>query len=88
MPGKSEASKRLDKLYLQSGRPIDDEARLRAVTAYMADFLVDTGELDLTLGRTPDQMDSYDLERMGMNSGLQYEVLDWTPPGARNVGSN
>jgi hypothetical protein len=45
--------RRLDDLYLQPDKPVDTEARLHAVTAYMADFLVDTGELDLTLGCMP-----------------------------------
>ena len=53
--GKREAAKRLDDFYLQPGRPIDAEARLRAVSAFMADLLVDTGELDLTLGRIPNE---------------------------------
>jgi hypothetical protein len=63
--GKREAARRLDDFYLQPGRPVDAEARLRAVSAYMADLLVDTGELDLTLGRTPNEdADKYDLDRM------------------------
>lgn len=47
------AAARLDAIYLTPGKPIDKEERLRALTAYMADFIVDTGELDLTVGRVP-----------------------------------
>ena len=47
------ASARLDSIYLTSGKPIDEEERLRALMAYMADLVVDTGELDLTIGRIP-----------------------------------
>jgi len=54
MIGKSKASRRLDGCYLKPGKPVDAETRLRAVNAYVADLLVDTGELDLTLGRTPE----------------------------------
>ena len=62
--GKREAARRLDNFYLQPDRPIDAEARLRAVSAYMADLLVDAGELDLTLGRTPNKdVDKYDLDQ-------------------------
>ena len=62
--GKREAARRLDNFYLQPDRPIDAEARLRAVIAYMADLLVDTGKLDLTLGRTPNEdVDKYDLDQ-------------------------
>lgn len=43
----------MDAIYLTSGKPIDEEERLRALTAYLADFIVDTGELDLTVGRIP-----------------------------------
>jgi len=45
----------LDSIYLTSGKEIDEEERLRALTAYMADVVVDTGELDLTIGRVPDR---------------------------------
>ncbi|TFK35474.1 hypothetical protein BDQ12DRAFT_668562 [Crucibulum laeve] len=48
--GKS-ASRRLDERYLIPGRPIDPELRSQALTAYLADYFVDSGELDLTLGR-------------------------------------
>jgi hypothetical protein len=47
------ASAHLDSIYLTSGKAIDEEERLRALTAYMADLVVDTGELDLTVGRVP-----------------------------------
>jgi len=47
------ASARLDSIYLTSGKAIDEEERLRALTAYMADLVVDTGELDLIVGRVP-----------------------------------
>jgi hypothetical protein len=46
-------STRLDSINLTSGEPIDEETRLRTLTAYMADLVVDTGELDLTGGRVP-----------------------------------
>ena len=61
--GKNESSRCLDDLYLQPGRPVDAEARLRAVSAYMADLMVDTGELDLTLGRMPASLDKSDPEK-------------------------
>lgn len=73
--GNKKASRRLDDLYLQPGRPIDAEARLRAVTAYMADLLVDTGELDLTLGRTPGDKAMDYPERNGSDSEVQEELL-------------
>ena len=73
--GNKKASRRLDDLYLQPGRPIDAEARLRAVTAYMADLLVDTGELDLTLGRTPGDKAMDHPERNGSDSEVQEELL-------------
>lgn len=70
--GKREAARRLDDFYLQPGRPIDAEARLRAISAYMADLLVDTGELDLTLGRTPNEdVDKYDLDRVTTDSEVE-----------------
>ena len=47
------ASAHLDSTYLTSGKEIDEEERLRAFTEYMADLVVDTGELDLTIGRVP-----------------------------------
>ena len=47
------ASAHLDSTYLTLGKEIDEEERLRALTAYMADLVVDTGELDLTIGRVP-----------------------------------
>lgn len=47
------ASACLDTTYLTSGKPINEEERLRALTVYLADFVVDTGELDLTVGRIP-----------------------------------
>jgi hypothetical protein len=46
-------STRLDSIYLTSGKPIDEEERLRALMAYIADLVADTGELDLTVGRVP-----------------------------------
>jgi hypothetical protein len=55
--GKSTTSQHLDDCYLQSGVPVDKEARMRAVNAYIADVLVDTGELDLTIGRTPAKLE-------------------------------
>jgi hypothetical protein len=42
-----DTSRRLDDLYLQPGIPVDAEARIRAVNAYVADLLVDMSELDL-----------------------------------------
>src|ERR1700683_4585089 len=63
--GKSDTPRYLDNLYLQPGKPVDPEARLRAVNAYMADLLVDTGELDLTLGRTPGERGKSDPEKIG-----------------------
>lgn len=70
--GKREAARRLDDFYLRPGRPIDAEARLRAISAYMADLLVDTGELNLTLGRTPNEdVDKYDLDRMATDSEVE-----------------
>ena len=47
------ASAHLDSTYLTLGKEIDEEERLHALTAYMADLVVDTGELDLTIGRVP-----------------------------------
>ena len=44
----------------------------------MADLLVDTGELDLTLGRTPGEGDKYDLNRISNDPEVEpvrYEPL-------------
>ncbi|TFK35276.1 hypothetical protein BDQ12DRAFT_760249 [Crucibulum laeve] len=49
--GKKTAARRLDERYLIPEQSIDQETRLRALTAFMADYMVDTGDLDLTLGR-------------------------------------
>lgn len=60
--GKNNAARRLlDESYLPLNKKIDDDARLRAVTAYIADYLVDTGELDLTLRRMPGELEMSDL---------------------------
>jgi hypothetical protein len=53
--GENKASERLVKHYLEPGKEITAEARRNAVTAYLADFLVDTGELNLTPGWMPSQ---------------------------------
>ena len=74
--GKNESSRCLDDLYLQPGRPVDAEARLRAVSAYMADLLVDTGELNLTVGRTPAEGGKSDQKRMSTMELVQ----DESPP--------
>jgi len=54
--GTETASRCLDDHYFQPGKPIDAETRLRAVAAYLADYVIDTGELDLTLGRMPGEI--------------------------------
>lgn len=51
--GKQIASQNLDKRYLATSEEIDEDARMRALSAFLADFVVDTGELDLTIGRKP-----------------------------------
>jgi len=40
-------------MYLTPGKAIDEEEQFRALTAYLTGLVVDTGELDLTVGRVP-----------------------------------
>jgi len=51
--GRRTASSRLDERYLGESQAIDEEIRQKALAAFLADFVVDTGELDLQLGRIP-----------------------------------
>jgi hypothetical protein len=51
--GKDVATRNLDARYLVTGKPIDEDARLRALNIFLADFVIDTGELKLDVGRIP-----------------------------------
>jgi hypothetical protein len=48
------ASRNLDEHYLPAGIAINADTRMHALTAFLADVLVDTGELNLDIGRVPD----------------------------------
>lgn len=51
--GKDVATRNLDARYLVAGKPIDEDTRLHALNTFLADFVIDTGELKLDVGRIP-----------------------------------